>query len=105
METMLYTFHARMEAQQEQQRRETAERRAEVVAKILIGGEAIDDGVGALILAGSSDAGFEVFVSGGALPDGQNFRGFFGHDAHVRALEFFLAIARELAVDAIEVQS
>lgn len=85
------------------ERWERAEARSEVVAKIAIGAEAIDDGLGCLILSGNVDAGFEVFVNGGTLPNGREYVGFFGPLAAAQALEFFLATARELAVEMIDI--
>lgn len=81
----------------------------DLVARFAVGGEACDDGLGAVCVrrlakneADQMPAGFSVFVNGGLLPNGSESREFDGDTAAVDALEYAFAVVRELASDLVE---
>lgn len=70
-----------------------------VIARLAIGAEACDGGIGAVCVRDRGD-GFEVFVNAGTLPDGHEVRDFgSGERALEDAFAYALHLARELAAE------
>lgn len=70
-----------------------------VIVRLAIGAEACDDGLGEICVIDRGD-GFEVFVTSGQLPDGQERVDFgSGPDCLANAFSYALEVARILMVD------
>jgi hypothetical protein len=69
-----------------------------ILARLAVGAEAVDDGLGAVIVATDGPA-FCVYVSGGILPDGATRRDFADASA---AYAYASGVAAELAAECLD---
>lgn len=75
----------------------------EVIARFAVGIEAVDDGIGSVLIADHGD-GFRVFVNAGMLPDGSDFIDFSASRANCLrdAYAFALSLVAEIVADQVE---
>jgi hypothetical protein len=84
-------------------RAENAARRrkaTDVVARFSAGIEAVDDGVGSVVIEDQHD-GFVVFVDGGTLPNGDNERRFTGANSCPDAYRFAMSVLADIVADQV----
>lgn len=74
----------------------------ETIARLAIGVEACDDGVGVVIVATDTNGDFVVYVEGGNLPNGKDEARFCGAGAGPLAFDFAFRFAKEIADGELE---
>lgn len=76
--------------------------RRDLIARFAVGVEAVDDNLGCVCIADTGQ-GFEVFIDGGLLPDGSDFRDFPAsrQSCFREAYAFALEVVQELVAEQV----